>query len=325
MRNGTIPMPSPSALRHSVDVAPTDPQLLERFVLRQDAVAMATLIERHGPMVLGVCRRVLNHEQEAEDAFQSTFLVLVRRAATLERPELLGNWLYGVAYRTAQKARVRLARRRHHEGRVQPMPPAQPRDEMQWQELRSILDQELRELPAKFRAPLVLCYLEGMTNEEAARRLGWPPGSMSYRLARGRQMLRDRLSQRQQILPGMVVAGFLRRHAAPEAVPPDLAAATLRAVLGRPGPAPVPVPPPPLSPLNAAAASAAAAAPQAVARRSGLLVLLLALMLLGGAAVTYLALTGGYDGVARELGFGGWSAPFAPVEPVSADGAPSCH
>src|SRR5439155_19888776 len=111
--------------------------------------------------------------------------------------------LYGVAYRTAQKARARLARRRHHERRVEPVAPADPPDDLHVQELRIILDEELKELPAKFRPPLVLCYLQGMTTEQSARRLGWPVGSMSYRLARGRQLLRERLRQRQQALPGL--------------------------------------------------------------------------------------------------------------------------
>src|SRR5262249_17926422 len=194
--------------------------------------------------VLGVCRRVLNHEQEAEDAFQATFLVLVRRAASIARPELLGNWLYGVAYRTAQKNRARLARRHYHERRVESMPPIDdPQAELCWKELRGVLDDELQHVPAKFRAPLVLCYLEGMTNEQAAQRLGWPVGSMSYRLARGREMLRERLQNRRQMLSAAILLFLLRQHAGPEDVPAELVDATLRVALGASG-AIGPEPPP---------------------------------------------------------------------------------
>jgi RNA polymerase sigma factor (sigma-70 family) len=324
MRDGGVPTPTQPTPRPRTDGAPSDRQLLQRFVQGQDAAAFAGLIQRHGPMVLGVCRRVLNHQQEAEDAFQATFLVLVRRAATLERPDLLGNWLYGVAYRTAQKARARLARRRHHERRVLPMSPVEPTDHLQWQELRSVLDQELRELPPKYRTPLVLCYLQGLTNEEAARRLGWPTGSMSYRLARGRQMLRDRLRQRRQLMPGMILVALLKRHAAPEAVPADLAQATLRAALGQDSSLPPPVPPLPVRPLAAAAATASAAglARVPVRRARSSLLLLLLLLALGFAGIAYLAFSGGYSNVARAAGITGW---LAPADGSSSSGTGSCH
>jgi RNA polymerase sigma factor (sigma-70 family) len=180
---------------------PTDQALLKRFARRHDAGAFALLIRRHGPMVLGVCRRILNHEQEAEDAFQATFLVLVRRAESIARPELLANWLYAVAYRLARKARTQLARRHFHERRAEPMPPAtEPHADLNELELRDVVGEQLRQLPAKFRAPLVLCYLDGLTNKQAARLLGWPSGSISYRLARGRQLLAQRLRDRTAML-----------------------------------------------------------------------------------------------------------------------------
>jgi RNA polymerase sigma factor (sigma-70 family) len=169
--------------------------LLELFTRHKDTEAFTVLVERHGPMVLGVCQRVLHHEQEAEDAFQATFLELVRKAGSLRHPELLGNWLYGVALRIALKARLQTLRRRYHERQIDALPAVDPFAEVHGQELRALIEEELQYLPAKYRAPLVLCYLEGLTNEEAARRLGWPTGSISYRLARGRQLLRDRLLQ----------------------------------------------------------------------------------------------------------------------------------
>jgi RNA polymerase sigma factor (sigma-70 family) len=172
----------------------TDRQLLEAFVRRQDASAFAGLVRRHGPLVLRVCRRILGNAHDAEDAFQATFLVLFRKAGSLRTPELLANWLYGVASRTARKARTRFLRRRQRESlcswtlATEPAPdPANPHLQMQ-------LDQELHYLPDKYRLPLILCYLEGMTNAEAARHLGWPAGSMSFRLARGRELLRERLA-----------------------------------------------------------------------------------------------------------------------------------
>ncbi len=175
----------------------TDRELMDRFLRQQDETAFAALVQRHGPMVLGLCRRILAHEQDAEDAFQATFLILVRRAGTIENPDLLGSWLYGVAYRTARKARAQAARRREQERQVASVTAAEePPVDHAWRELRSALDDELNRLPEKYRLPLVLCYLQGLTNEEAARRLGWPPGSMSYRLARGREMLRDRMQGR---------------------------------------------------------------------------------------------------------------------------------
>jgi HlyD family secretion protein len=175
---------------------PTDADLLGRFVGGRDHHAFADLVRRHGPMVFGVCRRILRDPHDAEEAFQVTFLVLVRKAGQIGRPERLANWLYGVAHRVSRKARVTAARRGAHERAASlalTTPVTVGPDQT---ELRAVLDEELVTLPEKYRAPLVLCYLEGLTNEEAARRLGWPPGSMSYRLARGRELLRRRLARR---------------------------------------------------------------------------------------------------------------------------------
>ena len=167
-----------------------DEQLLERFIeLSDDGAqeAFATLMRRHGPMVLGVCIRVLRDAHEAEDAFQATFLVLARKATSVIPREKVANWLYGVAYRTAHEARVRATRRRAREEKVGRRLRVQTHDVSFHDELRAILDDELSCLPARYRGPIVLCELEGLTRQEAARRLGVPEGTVSSRLARGRQ------------------------------------------------------------------------------------------------------------------------------------------
>ena len=153
----------------------------------KDEAAFEALVRRHGPMVLGVCRRVLRNHHDAEDAFQATFLVLVRKAASIVPREMVANWLYGVAYRTALKARSMIARQRVRERQVTEMPEpeaAEPDD--CWRDLQPLLDQELSRLPDKYRVPIVLCDLEGKTGKEAARQLGWPEGTVASRLARGR-------------------------------------------------------------------------------------------------------------------------------------------
>jgi RNA polymerase sigma factor (sigma-70 family) len=210
----------------------TDRQLLERFTTRQDETAFQMLVERYGPLVLGVCERVLNHAQDAEDAFQATFLVLVRKAGSIGKPELLGNWLYGVAYRTAMKAKASAARRSQLERQATPMSSSDPLLDVTWRELRTVLDQELHALPEKYRAPLVLCYFQGKTNEEAARQLGWPPGSMSSRLARGREMLRDRLQSRNRALPAGLLMTVLSKKVGGLTVSPRLVETTVQAAMG---------------------------------------------------------------------------------------------
>ena len=175
----------------------SDGELLERFVAQRDEAAFANLVHRYGSLVLGVCQRVLGDTHQAEDAFQATFLVLVRRADSLDRRGPLGNWLYAVAFRTATKARMTAARRRARERQaMDSTSEAYTADEQVWDELRPILDEELSQLPRKYRAPLVLCYLEGKTQQQAAQELGWPSGSMSRRMNRARQLLRDRSKKR---------------------------------------------------------------------------------------------------------------------------------
>jgi RNA polymerase sigma factor (sigma-70 family) len=174
----------------------SDGGLLQRFVAHRDEAAFADLLYRHGPMVLGVCRRVLGDGPDVEDAFQATFLVLVRKAGSIQRQESVASWLYGVAARVSRQARLSAARRRGHERQAPVMPTTDERDAVEWRDLRPLLDEELERLPEKYRAPLVLCYLEGKTHEEAAQQLGWPSGTVCGRLARGRDLLRGRLVRR---------------------------------------------------------------------------------------------------------------------------------
>ena len=187
----------------------TDGQLLEAFVSARDEGAFEELLRRHGPMVLGVCRRVLGSPHDAEDAFQATFLVLVRKAAALTGRATVGNWLYGVAYHTALKARAANARRRLKERQGGEMRRQEVPPEQVWNELRPLLDQELSRLPDKYREAVVLCDLEGKTRKEAARQLGWPPGTLACRLARARVLLARRLTARGLALSGGALAAAL--------------------------------------------------------------------------------------------------------------------
>jgi RNA polymerase sigma factor (sigma-70 family) len=183
-----------------------DAALLERFVRGRDEAAFEVLVWRYGPMVLGVCRRLLRHTQDAEDAFQATFLTLARKAAAVSRGEVLGGWLYRVAYRVALRARSRTVRRaRHEQSGVEAVareaPAATP-----WEDVRPVLDEEVSRLPARYRAPFILCYLEGKTHQAAAAALGCPPGTVASRLAWARRRLRDRLSRRGVDLSCVVLA-----------------------------------------------------------------------------------------------------------------------
>jgi RNA polymerase sigma factor (sigma-70 family) len=207
-----------------------DAQLLEHFLRCRDESAFATLVRRHGPMVLAVCRRLLSDPHDAEDAFQATFLVLVRKASSVGRPERLGNWLYGVAYRVALKVRCLNARRHRREQPLMDVPADGAVADLVWRELRPALDEELQRLPEKYRAPIVLCYLEGISKRAAARQLGWPEGTLSTRLHRAREILRGRLARRGLGLSAGVVAMALAQGAAPAAVPSTLAAAAVAAV-----------------------------------------------------------------------------------------------
>lgn len=213
------------------DVSPPDGQLLQRYVATHDQSAFATLVERYGPLVLGVCVRVLQNSHDAEDAFQATFLVLARRAATLDGRGSLGNWLYAVAYRTAIKARQSAARRRARELQVLNMSTVLSSEEEEWSDLRPLLDEELNQLPVKYRAPLVLCYLEGKTQEQAARELGWPTGSMSRRMNRARDLLQERLARRGLALSTGLLFVLIAKNAGAAIVSPTLVGITTQAAL----------------------------------------------------------------------------------------------
>src|SRR5262245_37213504 len=194
----------------------SDGELLARFAASGDGAAFAALLGRHGPLVLSVCRRLLGHRQDAEDAFQATFLVLVSRAGAISNRESLGSWLYRVAHRTAMKARaVEVRRRREIQVDELPHPadpPGEPRD---W---GAVYD-ELNRLPEKYRAVLLHCDLQGRSRREAAALLGLPEGTLSSRLATARRMLGERLSRR-----GVALAAGALAASAP--VPPALASAT---------------------------------------------------------------------------------------------------
>ncbi len=206
----------------------SDAALLERFLRRRDEAAFEALVRRHGPMVLGVCRRVLRHEADAEDAFQATFLVLLRRAAALHSPAQVGGWLHGVAYRTALEARRAAARRKAKESQVSNEPRSEATDDP-WESIRPVLDQELTRLPDKYRTLLVLCDLDGKTRKEAAELLGLPEGTVASRLARARALLAKRLTRRGVTLSAGSLAAALCQQVVVAAVPMPLLSATTSA------------------------------------------------------------------------------------------------
>src|SRR5262245_34405674 len=191
-------------VRSAVAGGPSDGQLLERFAAGRDEAAFAELVRRHGPRVLGVCRRVTGHDQDAEEAFQATFLALAHKAAALAEPALLASWLHGVAHHKALKARATADRLRAKERTVEGAPhPTEEPDPVRREALAE-LDRELAALPEPLRAAVILCELEGRPRKEAARELRVPEGTLSSRLAAARRRLAERLRRRGQALPGAV-------------------------------------------------------------------------------------------------------------------------
>jgi RNA polymerase sigma factor (sigma-70 family) len=219
---------------HSVGT-PDDEELLDR-VLGCDPEtyeeAFRTLISRHGPMVLGVCRQILGQEHDAEDVFQATFLVLARGAASIRDKRALGGWLHGVAYRLAVRVKTGAARRRVREKEAAKMLNEEDQSERAWGDLRPVLHEEVNRLPEAYRNAVVLCYLEGRTNEEAAALLRCPIGTVKGRLSRARVLLHSRLTRRGVALSAV----FLIARPSPEAVfaevvPSVLSGTTIRAVV----------------------------------------------------------------------------------------------
>jgi RNA polymerase sigma factor (sigma-70 family) len=220
------------------DVVP-DRQLLEAFLARRDEAAFAELVRRHGPMVLNVCHGVLGHRHDAEDAFQATFLVLAQKASSIRRREAVAGWLCGVAYHLARKEQAAASRRRRSEGRTEDRTVPNPLLDMTLRELHQVLLDELQRLPEKYRLPLILCYLEGRTQTEAARQLGWPKDMLRGRLNRGRVQLRTRLTRRGLALTAGLFTSTLAVGPASAALPvlqvETLAKAVLASATGQGG------------------------------------------------------------------------------------------
>jgi RNA polymerase sigma factor (sigma-70 family) len=210
----------------------SDGRLLTRFIEQWDEAAFEALVRRHGPMVLGVCRRVLRTLADAEDAFQATFLVLVRKAALIQSRDTVANWLYGVAYNVALKARTLNVRRGSRERQVAQMPePEAVSHEAFGPDLQALLDQELSRLPEKYRLPLVLCDLEGKSRKDAAQQLRLAEGTLSSRLTRARAKLARRLARRGLVMPAAALGAVLTQEAASACVPTPLVSYTVQCAM----------------------------------------------------------------------------------------------
>jgi RNA polymerase sigma factor (sigma-70 family) len=206
----------------------SDGQLLECFLSRRERSAVEALVRRHGAMVWGVCRRILGNHHDAEDAFQATFLVLVRKAASIRPRDMVANWLHGVAYQTARKARATAAKRKTRERQVVEMPEPEAAEQDLRDDLQPLLDLELGRLPDKYRAVILLCDLEGKTRSEAARQLGCPEGTVAGRLARARVLLARRLVRHGLTVSGGALAAMLAQGAASAGVPAAVASETIK-------------------------------------------------------------------------------------------------
>jgi RNA polymerase sigma factor (sigma-70 family) len=258
----------------------SDPQLLEQFALHQHEEAFEVLLHRHGPLVLGVCRRMLFDMQDAEDAFQATFLILARKAGSITRRSLLCNWLYGVAFRVAARARKHAFRRRVIERQDIDLTTVAGAETSVEPDLAPLLHEEVQRLPDKYRSPVVLCYLAGKTNEEAASQLQWPVGTLKVRLHKARAMLRTRLARRGVAL----TTGLLAASSLPAAVSAALLAGTAQAAVA-------------FAAGNAIVAGAAS--PQALALSKGVLrAMLLEKLKAVAAAVLAIAIVAGAGGLA---------------------------
>lgn len=207
----------------------TDGQLLENFIRDQAEESFSLLVQRHGSMVMGVCRRVLGHVQDAEDAFQATFLILLRKASSIHPRDQVGSWLYGVACRTAMRAKAQRNQRQFKEGRFSVRPDCEAREQRQ-RELREVIDQQLGLLPEKYRLPIVLCDLQGKSHLQASEQLGWAQGTFASRLFRGRQLLAQRLKKQGLVVTTVALSKLLTQETCASTVPSKLVAATLKGV-----------------------------------------------------------------------------------------------
>jgi RNA polymerase sigma factor (sigma-70 family) len=269
----------------------TEGMLLERFVAEGDEAAFGALVARHGPMVLGVCRRILRDEHDVEDAFQATFLVLVRRAAAIRDGERVGHWLHGVAHRVAVRSRAQAAVRNLHETNAMETADfdgcvAAASDDRR--DMRAILDEELARLPGTLRSPVVLCYLEGCTHDEAAKKLHWPVGTVRSRMARARDLLRRRLARRGLVADGTALAAVLAR----QQVPSTLFESTVHASLA-------------FTKKQASASVGASATATALARGVLQTMMISKFTVLGAAALAGVLALGGARTLARQLGTSG--------------------
>jgi RNA polymerase sigma factor (sigma-70 family) len=210
-------------------VARTDGQLLDSFIDHKDEAAFAALVRRHGSMVLSVCSRVVRNHHDAEDAFQATFLILARKASSVNPREMVANWLHGVAFRTALKARAMTAKRHVREKQVTEMPETEVTQQDPWHDLQPLIDQELSSLPENYRLPIILCDLEGKTIKEATQQLGWPQGTLAGRLARGRKILAKRLVNRGVVLSAGSLAAVVSQNVVSAGVPTLLMSSTVKA------------------------------------------------------------------------------------------------
>ena len=209
----------------------SDAQLLEAFVSRRDEAAFEVLVWRHGTMVFNLCQRILHDAHQAEDAFQATFLVFVRKAGSIGKRESLGSWLYKVAFRIACRAKAKSARNIASVADVDTLSADdhEGADDVLWRDLKPVLDEEINRLPEKYRAPFVLCHMQGHTNEEAAQMLGCPKGTILSRLSRGREQLRSRLARRGVVLSVAWLATQLPSAASAASVPAVVVSGTIKA------------------------------------------------------------------------------------------------
>jgi RNA polymerase sigma factor (sigma-70 family) len=209
----------------------SDCELLERFVGARDEAAFTVMIERHGPMVLGVCRRALSNYHDAEDACQATFLVLARKAASVCNKSSLSSWLHGVACRVAVNLKRDHARRKAREREVVAPVSKDPAAEVTWREVQTILDEELQRLPERYRTPVILCYLECMTRDEAAEHLGLPPTTLHGRLEDARELLREVLSKRGLTLGAVMSAAAIGEGVVQAALSPTFVVSSTKAAI----------------------------------------------------------------------------------------------